>query len=195
LAHIDADRSGIRQRCRVKGCCSITRFGPSWCHFRRRTYPCYSTAAVVCISLVKGRIRVTVHDLRIGYPLESERWITRLVRTLSSDLILHFLTICTVVESLYRPGVPYPVKVLCYAAIADLFEYLPQCKSNPQSILVRQKLQLASWMSLWPLKLEKYRYHLFMPFRVPENLNHAARWDSRTLLVTNSERRTEFRMA
>jgi alcohol dehydrogenase class IV len=60
------------------------------------------------------------------------------------------------VENLYRPLVPYPVKVLCYAAIADLFKYLPESKANPQAIDVRQKLQLASWMSLWPLKLEKY---------------------------------------
>lgn len=60
------------------------------------------------------------------------------------------------VESLYRPLVPLPVKVLCYAALADLFTYLPQSKANPQAIDIRQKLQLASWMSLWPLKLETY---------------------------------------
>jgi alcohol dehydrogenase class IV len=50
------------------------------------------------------------------------------------------------------------MKVLCYAAIADLFTYLPQSKTNPQAVDIRQKLQLAAWMSLWPLKLEKYRY-------------------------------------
>ncbi|RDB25420.1 Alcohol dehydrogenase 2 [Hypsizygus marmoreus] len=60
------------------------------------------------------------------------------------------------VETLYRPLVPIPVKVLSYAALADLFTYLPQSKANPQDVDIRQKLQVASWMSLWPLKLEKY---------------------------------------
>jgi len=60
------------------------------------------------------------------------------------------------VENLYRPLIPPPMKYLCYAALADLFKYLPQSKANPQSIEIRQKLQLASWMSLWPIKLEKY---------------------------------------
>jgi alcohol dehydrogenase class IV len=49
------------------------------------------------------------------------------------------------------------VKVLCYASLADLFKYLPASKANPTAIDVRQRLQLASWMSLWPMKLEKYR--------------------------------------
>jgi len=60
------------------------------------------------------------------------------------------------VENLYRPPVPPPIKYLCYAALADLFKYLPLSKANPSAIDVRQKLQLASWMSLWPLKLEGY---------------------------------------
>jgi alcohol dehydrogenase class IV len=60
------------------------------------------------------------------------------------------------VENLYRPLVPHPVKVLCYAAMADLFKYLPESKANPSSMEVRQRLQIASWMSLWPMKLEKY---------------------------------------
>ncbi|THH00160.1 hypothetical protein EW026_g2322 [Hermanssonia centrifuga] len=60
------------------------------------------------------------------------------------------------VENLYRPLVPPPIKYLCYAAIADLFKLLPQSKVNPQALDVRQKLQLASWMSLWPARFEKY---------------------------------------
>ncbi|KAI0779924.1 iron-containing alcohol dehydrogenase [Fomes fomentarius] len=60
------------------------------------------------------------------------------------------------VENLYRPLVPPPIKHLCYAALADLFTYLPKSKADPQDVAVRQKLQIASWMSLWPLKLEKY---------------------------------------
>ena len=60
-------------------------------------------------------------------------------------------------ENLYRPFVPPPLKHLCYAALADLFTYLPLSKANPHDIEARQKLQVASWMSLWPLKFEKYR--------------------------------------
>lgn len=66
--------------------------------------------------------------------------------------------ITLVTENLYRPLVPPPMKVLCYSAIADLFQYLPESKANPQALHVRQKLQIAAWMSLWPLKLEKYVY-------------------------------------
>ncbi|KAF5370688.1 hypothetical protein D9758_002000 [Tetrapyrgos nigripes] len=54
------------------------------------------------------------------------------------------------VENLYRPLIPPPLKIMCYAAITDLFKYLPESKTNPQSLEVRQKLQLASWMSIWP---------------------------------------------
>ncbi|KAI0790831.1 alcohol dehydrogenase IV [Abortiporus biennis] len=60
------------------------------------------------------------------------------------------------VENLYRPLVPPPVKHMAYAALADLFKYLPLCKKNPESIEIRQKLQIAAWMSLFPMKLEKY---------------------------------------
>jgi alcohol dehydrogenase class IV len=48
------------------------------------------------------------------------------------------------------------MKYLGYAALADLFKYLPLSKANPSDLAARQKLQIASWMSLWPLKLEKY---------------------------------------
>ncbi|KZW00315.1 alcohol dehydrogenase IV [Exidia glandulosa HHB12029] len=71
------------------------------------------------------------------------------------------------VESLYRPMVPPPLKAMCYAAIEDLFTYLPQSKADPQNIIVRQKLQIASWMSLWPLKLEKYS-----PLGLSHSLGH-----------------------
>jgi alcohol dehydrogenase class IV len=61
------------------------------------------------------------------------------------------------VENLYRPLVVPPLKALCHAALRDLFEYLPLSKADPTNVTVRQKLQLASWMSLWPVKMEKYR--------------------------------------
>ncbi|XP_006461160.1 hypothetical protein AGABI2DRAFT_192693 [Agaricus bisporus var. bisporus H97] len=60
------------------------------------------------------------------------------------------------VEDLYRNHVTPPVKILGYHAISEYFKYLPMTKKDPSSVLVRQKLQLASWMSLWPMKLEKY---------------------------------------
>ncbi|RPD63712.1 alcohol dehydrogenase IV [Lentinus tigrinus ALCF2SS1-6] len=60
------------------------------------------------------------------------------------------------VESLYRPLVPPPIKHLCYAALADLYTYLPKSKADPNDVEARQKLQIASWMSLWPLKLETF---------------------------------------
>jgi alcohol dehydrogenase class IV len=58
-------------------------------------------------------------------------------------------------ESLYRPLVPYPMKAISYEAISLLFKYLPLTKQNPGDIAVRQKLQVAAWMSLWPATLSK----------------------------------------
>ncbi|KAF8345905.1 alcohol dehydrogenase IV [Amanita rubescens] len=60
------------------------------------------------------------------------------------------------VENLYKPLMAEPLKALCYAALSDLFKYLPISKANPQDVEVRQKLQLAAWMSLWPAKRDKY---------------------------------------
>jgi len=59
------------------------------------------------------------------------------------------------IEGLYRPGQIPPLKTLFYRAAADLFEYLPKSKADPENVTVRQKLQLASWMSMWPIKMEK----------------------------------------
>ncbi|OAX39585.1 alcohol dehydrogenase IV [Rhizopogon vinicolor AM-OR11-026] len=60
------------------------------------------------------------------------------------------------VESLYRPGVPLPLKKLCHAAITDLFRFLVLSKRDSKDLVARQRLQVAAWMSLWPLKLEKH---------------------------------------
>ncbi|KAI9572168.1 alcohol dehydrogenase IV [Boletus coccyginus] len=60
------------------------------------------------------------------------------------------------VENLYNPTMPYPIKVLCYAALSDLFKYLPESKSQPGNLEVRQKLLMAAWISFWPIKVEKY---------------------------------------
>ncbi|KAI0000398.1 alcohol dehydrogenase IV [Russula vinacea] len=54
------------------------------------------------------------------------------------------------VENLCQPFEIPPLKHLCYGAIVDLFKYLPQSKADPYDIHARQKLQVASWMSLWP---------------------------------------------
>jgi len=54
------------------------------------------------------------------------------------------------IENLYRVGFPDPLRALCYQAIRDLFKYLPMSRKNPDDVTIRQKLQVASWMSLWP---------------------------------------------
>ena len=59
----------------------------------------------------------------------------------------------TLAETLYRPTIVPPLKHIAFAALADLFKYLPQSKADPQDIIARQKLQLASWMSLWPTRM------------------------------------------
>ncbi|KAL5524167.1 hypothetical protein ACEPAG_8340 [Sanghuangporus baumii] len=58
------------------------------------------------------------------------------------------------VENLYRKGVPYPFKVLSYDALSTLFTWLPLSKSNPTDLTIRQRLQIAAWMSRWPLQPE-----------------------------------------
>jgi len=60
------------------------------------------------------------------------------------------------VENLYNEALSRPIKVLCYAALSDLFQYLPKSKADPGNLETRQKLMVASWMSLWPMKVEKY---------------------------------------
>ncbi|KAI8975868.1 hypothetical protein BD414DRAFT_497167 [Trametes punicea] len=64
-------------------------------------------------------------------------------------------TVDHAVETLYRPFIPPPLKHLAYAALADLFKFLPASKEKPQAIDIRQKLQIASWMSLWRIEMEK----------------------------------------
>jgi hypothetical protein len=74
------------------------------------------------------------------------------------------------IENLYRPLIPPPIKILCYAAIADLFKYLPESKANPQDVVARQKLLLAAWMSLWPIKLERLGF-VEVPLIPPKTIN------------------------
>lgn len=51
------------------------------------------------------------------------------------------------VETLYSPGV-HPVNdLLALQAIADLFEFLRDCKVEPECIAYRERCQLAAWMS------------------------------------------------
>ncbi|KAK0474841.1 alcohol dehydrogenase IV [Armillaria novae-zelandiae] len=84
-------------------------------------------------------------DAELTLPTPERLWLSTGIRALDHA-----------VENLYRPGVAFPVKVLCNSAIADLFTYLPASKANPQDVEVRQRLQLASWMSIWPMTLERY---------------------------------------
>ncbi|KAK1225049.1 hypothetical protein PQX77_012011 [Marasmius sp. AFHP31] len=83
-------------------------------------------------------------DAELTLPTPERLWLSTGIRALDHA-----------VESLYRSFIPPPVKYICQAAIADLFRYLPQSKANPRAIDVRQKLQLASWMSIWPIQSEK----------------------------------------
>lgn len=71
------------------------------------------------------------------------------------------------VEQLYRPIVPQPLRVLGYGAIVDLFTYLPASKADPSNVDIRQKLQVASWMSLWPFRIIKYA-----PLGLSHSLGH-----------------------
>jgi len=84
-------------------------------------------------------------DAELTLPTPERLWLSTGIRALDHA-----------VENLYRPLVVPPMKILCYAAIADLFKYLPESKANPGDVNIRQKVQLASWMSLFPMKLEKY---------------------------------------
>ncbi|KAG6378174.1 alcohol dehydrogenase IV [Boletus reticuloceps] len=59
-------------------------------------------------------------------------------------------------QGLYNPVLPYPMKAFCYAALSDLFKYLPKSKAQPGDLEARQRLLIAAWMSLWPVKVEKY---------------------------------------
>ncbi|THV02331.1 alcohol dehydrogenase IV [Dendrothele bispora CBS 962.96] len=84
-------------------------------------------------------------DAELTLPTPERLWLSTGIRSLDHA-----------VENLYRPLIPPPLKIMCYAAIADLFKYLPESKANPQSVEVRQRLQLASWMSIWPHSRLKY---------------------------------------
>ncbi|KAI0293943.1 alcohol dehydrogenase IV [Russula brevipes] len=52
------------------------------------------------------------------------------------------------VETLYRPHVVPPLKVMCHGAIVDLFKYLPQSKADPNDIHARQKLKMEQYSPL-----------------------------------------------
>lgn len=84
-------------------------------------------------------------DAELTLPTPERLWLSTGIRALDHA-----------VETLYRPFVVPPLKVLCHAAIVDLFKYLPKSKADPNDIHSRQKLQMAAWMSLWPARLEKY---------------------------------------
>jgi len=64
------------------------------------------------------------------------------------------------VESLDRANglTSIPLRYLAYGALKDLFQYLPECKANPESLEVRQRLQIAAWMSLFPNRIELNQY-------------------------------------
>ncbi|KAJ6510283.1 alcohol dehydrogenase IV [Mycena vitilis] len=81
-------------------------------------------------------------DAELTLPTPSRLWLSTGMRALDHS-----------VETLYRPLIAHPVKILCYAAMADLFKYLPISMADPTNVEARQKLLLASWMSFAQLKL------------------------------------------
>ncbi|KAI0063598.1 alcohol dehydrogenase IV [Artomyces pyxidatus] len=95
-------------------------------------------------------------DAELTLPTPERLWLSTGIRSLDHA-----------VENLYRPYITPPQKALCYQALHDLFEYLPKSKANPQDVAVRQKLQLASWMSLFPMKIDKYA-----PLGLSHSLGH-----------------------
>jgi len=84
-------------------------------------------------------------DAELTLPTPSRLWLSTGIRALDHAI-----------ENFYRPLVSHPAKILCYAATADLFKYLPISKAEPTNVEARQKLLIAAWMSLWPVKFEKY---------------------------------------
>ncbi|THH32293.1 hypothetical protein EUX98_g1898 [Antrodiella citrinella] len=64
------------------------------------------------------------------------------------------------VESLDRANglTSIPLRFLAYGGLKDLFYYLPACKAHPESLEIRQRLQIAAWMSLFPNRIELNKY-------------------------------------
>ncbi|KAJ6602415.1 alcohol dehydrogenase IV [Mycena vulgaris] len=83
-------------------------------------------------------------DAELTLPTPSRLWLSTGMRAVDHS-----------VENLYRPLVSPPVKILCYAALADFFKYLPISMADPTNVEARQKLLIAAWMSLWPTKFKK----------------------------------------
>lgn len=110
---------------------------------------------------VSGTVFFSTHIISIlsflGCRLAFDPWITLLVSVIGESISILAHSSLVISENLYRPLVTIPSKVLCYAALKDLFKYLPESKKDPTNVAVRQRLQIASWMSLWPMKLERYR--------------------------------------
>lgn len=80
--------------------------------------------------------RTVILDAEMTLPTPMRLWLASGIRALDHA-----------VETLYSPGY-HPVNdVLALQAIRDLFECLPRCLSEPENLDVRQRLQLAAWMS------------------------------------------------
>jgi len=54
------------------------------------------------------------------------------------------------VETLYRTDIPPPVISCALTSLPMLFQYLPAGKADPKNIEIREQLQVAGWMSLFP---------------------------------------------
>ncbi|THH09439.1 hypothetical protein EW145_g2009 [Phellinidium pouzarii] len=92
-------------------------------------------------------------DAELTLPTPERLWLSTGIRALD--------------HAVGEPIVPHPVKVLCYAAIAELFTFLPLSRADPTDVAARQRLQVAALMSLWPLKMETYS-----PLGISHSLGH-----------------------
>ncbi|KAJ6627357.1 alcohol dehydrogenase IV [Mycena sp. CBHHK59/15] len=107
----------------------------------------YTDEAGVKVAVASQQLvpTVVILDAELTLPTPSRLWLSTGIRAVDHA-----------VESLYRPLVVPPMKAMCYAALADLFTYLPACLADPTDVAARQKLLIAAWMSLWPMRREKY---------------------------------------
>ena len=83
------------------------------------------------------RLQAVILDPKIAQHTPEKLWLSTGIRALDHAL-----------ESIYRPGVQYPMQQMAMVAVRDLFTNLPLCKkSGGEDMDVIQRLQIAAWMS------------------------------------------------
>ncbi|KAJ7229112.1 alcohol dehydrogenase IV [Mycena pura] len=150
--------AGLTTRSRLMQAIQTTRASPSPHGLSSALTPLSGTKVVVEHQLLAPAGVILDAELTLATP--SRLWISSGIRALDHSIGRHSTHTSprtrphSASESLYRPRVSHPGKILCYAALADLFTYLPISLRDPTNIEARQKLLVATWMSLWPTKWE-----------------------------------------